>query len=368
MSHDDRPDGGRTRVALSMLTLVRGGMGGSERYARVLTRELARHESVDAVALVPGPAVGFSQGVPEEAVPHVHGRGSTLDRLSDLVRSEMFRRRVSGLRHADVVHYPFTVPVPHPPRDVPYVQTLHDVQHLDLPGLFSREEIVFRRLMYDRGARQAAAVITVSNFTKGRAVETLGLDPAKVHVAPLGVDPPADSACGGEREELVLYPARPWPHKNHALLIRAMDLLRRERPSLRLVLTGGGLETLGPVPDWVERRGHVPDPELDTLYRRAACLAFPSLYEGFGLPTLEAMARGCPVAVARAGALPEVCGDAAVYFDPHDAAAVAAAVDQAIRERDRLVARGLRQVTLWRWDRCAQVHVDVYRRLHGQPA
>ena len=118
----------------------------------------------------------------------------------------------------------------------------------------------------------------------------------------------------GEREPFLLYPARRWPHKNHERLFEAFALVRRERPELRLVLTGGG--EFGSVPDGVEVLGHVPRPQLVGLLQRASALVFPSLYEGFGQPPLEAMACGCPVACSNAGALPEVVGDAALLFDP----------------------------------------------------
>ncbi|POC80821.1 glycosyl transferase family 1, partial [Vibrio vulnificus] len=102
-----------------------------------------------------------------------------------------------------------------------------------------------------------------------------------------------------------MYPARGWAHKNHAKLFEAMKILKKSHPDLTLVLTGGGLDELSP-PDNVEVRGLVSFEELKDLYRTAKCMVFPSLYEGFGLPPLEAMASGCPVASSKSGALPEV--------------------------------------------------------------
>ena len=115
---------------------------------------------------------------------------------------------------------------------------------------------------------------------------------------PHGIDHARFSPGDEPREPFLLYPARAWPHKNHARLFEAFALLRRERPELRLVLTGGGHSA--PLPDGVEVRGHVSADELVSLYRRAAALVFPSLYEGFGQPPLEAMACGCPVACSNA--------------------------------------------------------------------
>ena len=184
----------------------------------------------------------------------------------------------------------------------------------------------------------------------------------RVHVAHLGVDTDHYLPQRGERDRFVLYPARGWPHKNHARLVEAMHLVRREQaPDMRLVLTGGGLDDLGELPQWVDKRGLVNQEELRELYGRAACLAFPSRYEGFGLPPLEAMASGCPVAAARAGSLPEICGDAAEMFDPDDAGDIARAVLAAVAVGPRRVDAGLEQCARFTWKACAEAHVRVYR-------
>lgn len=351
----------RLRVALSMLTLVPGAMGGSETYARALTRELAKSASVDAHAYVPRIARGFSEGVPETVVEEVGGGASTLDRLTTVATATMrggtIRRRMGRI---DVLHVPFTVPVPRPAAGVALVQTLLDVQHLELPEMFSRAELAYRSWFYDRTARHADVVITISEAAKRQIVTRLGVDPSRVVVAYLGVDTSRYAPQLRPREEFVFYPARGWPHKNHRRLVDAVDLLRERRPNLRLVLTGGGLDTLGPLPEWVEVRGLVPAEELVTLYATAGCLAFPSMFEGFGLPPLEAMASGCPVAASTAGSIPEVCGDAAVLFDPTDVPAMAAAIATALEAPPGLVSAGLERVGRFTWQECARVHETAY--------
>jgi glycosyltransferase involved in cell wall biosynthesis len=271
------------------------------------------------------------------------------------LRSRELRAR---LGQVDVVHYALTVPVPR--SDAPSVVTLHDIQHRDLPDFFGPARRSFRRIAYDRAARAASAVVVPSDFVRQRALELLGLDPERVHVIPFAIDHTVFRLGEEEREPFLLYPARPWPHKNHNRLFEAFASLRETRPQLRLVLTGGGLERLDPLPDGVESLGSVSAEALAALYRRAACLVFPSLYEGFGLPPLEAMASGCPVAAADVGAIPEVCGKAAVLFDPTDAESIAAGILEANHRTDELRGRGLARAASFTWDETARRHETVY--------
>ena len=357
----------RLDVALAMLTLVPGGMGGSETYARALTRELATSTAVAATAYVAAIGAGFSAGIPEQTVTQVEGGASTRARVTTLLQA-MARRRsiVAAWSGADVVHYPFTVPVPYPARSSALVVSLLDVQHLDLPELFTTTERAYRRRYYDRAARRADVVVTISEFARSRIVATLDVDPERVVVAPLGVDQAEYEPNLGARENFLLYPARAWAHKNHARLFEAFGLLRSEDPSLRLVLTGGGLDALGAVPDGVEIRGLVPVDELRALYRSAGALVFPSLYEGFGLPPVEAMASGCPVAASDAGSLAETCGDAAVLFDAHDPAAIAAGVRRALDDSAELSRRGLARAAEFTWAACAAAHERAYALAAGR--
>jgi len=337
-------------------------MGGSETYARRLLDTLTDSAAVDVIALVPESAAGLSTRGNEVQVRGLVVRDSTAGRLLGLARA---RVRASSIRkqtrRADVIHFPFTVPAVRPGRGQAFVMTVHDTQHKDLPELFSRLERFFRVFTYDRAARRADAVITISEFSKRGIERHLGVPADRIHVAPLGVDTSDFVPNLGEREPFVFYPARGWPHKNHGALIDAMAIVRRTHPDLRLVLTGGGVDGLGDVPEWVENRGLVSHDELLRLYRSAAVLAFPSLYEGFGLPPLEAMASGCPVAASNAGSLPEVCGDAAVLFDPTDVTDIARGIVEAMERGDDLVRRGLERVTGFTWDASARAHEAAYR-------
>ncbi len=351
-------------IALAMLTVVPGGMGGSETYARELTGQLAGVEGIRARAYLPRGAEGFSRGIPETVVASVASGPSTRRRLSAVASATAHGGAIRALMaDARVVHYPFTVPAPRPGRGQAFVQTLLDVQHLDLPQLFGRAELLYRRHFYEGAARRADMVVTISEFARQRMIEFLHLAPERVRVAHLGVDTSRFVPNLGAREDFVLYPARGWAHKNHARLIEAMTLVRREHPELRLVLTGGGLDALGELPSWVDRRGLVSTEELHGLYRSAAALVFPSLYEGFGLPPLEAMASGCPAAVSNAGSIPEVCGDAAVQFDPRDPESIADGVLLALARGPELSRVGVAHAARFTWEACRDVHLDVYRQV-----
>ncbi|WP_085475320.1 glycosyltransferase family 4 protein [Rathayibacter oskolensis] len=352
-------------VTLAVLTVDPGGMGGGETYARALTRLLVPRpgeEGLRVRALVPENARGFSEGVPEIVADGVVSgaghRRRAIGMLQALVRTVRLRRTLGA---GEILYFPFTVPLPYPSRRQGHVQMLFDLQHRDLPQLFPLVERVFRRVAYEATARRADAVITISAFTKSRIVELLGIPEERIHVSHLGVDTSRFRPNLAEREDFVFYPARAWPHKNHERLFEALRLLRAEGHPLRLVLTGGDLDRLAPLPDFVDWRGHVSPEELADLYRRAAVLAFPSLYEGFGLPPIEAMASGCPVAAADSGSLPEICGDAAVYVDPLEPRSIADGILEAIDRRAELAPLGVERAARFSWERCREEHLAVFR-------
>jgi glycosyltransferase involved in cell wall biosynthesis len=346
------------RVGISLLTLVPGEVGGAETAARGLTSGLAEVGTLEYTAFVPPAAPGAGEGLPEVLVSEYRQARSIRQRAVAMalaaVRPGPLRRRYEGL---DLVHYPLTVALP--PLELPRVVTVHDLQHLELPQLFSRAELLFRRRWHEGSARTATAVVVPSQFVRRSVVERLGLPPERVHAIPHGIDHERFSPGPEEREDFLLYPGRPWPHKNHARLFEAFELLRGERPQLELVLTGAGHEGR-PVPPGVTVKGLVSGDELVSLYRRAACLVFPSLYEGFGQPPLEAMACGCPVAASNTTAIPEAVGDAAALFDPNDPEDIAAVVSAVLESPQRFVAAGLERAGHFTWAETARRHESVY--------
>lgn len=351
-------------IGISLLTLVPGVVGGSETYARELVRALARKGRLAYHVFLPTLASDAADGLPGSTVASYPARRSTTGRLRAMALATAFPGRIRRDLVAEplgALHFPLALPIPRG-TGLPAVVTVLDVQHELYPRFFSRAELAYRKLAYRAAVRTARIVITISEHAKATIVERLGVAPERVRAIHLGVDHEQLHPGTAAREPFLLYPANHWPHKNHARLLEAFALLRESRPELRLVLTGSGHNGEAPAPG-VEVRGHVSRDELVRLYQTASALVFPSLYEGFGLPPLEAMACGCPVAVARAGALPEVCGNAACYFDPTRPEEIADAVIETLQRSGELAEQGTVQAQRFSWDACARRHDDVYEEL-----
>ena len=349
------------QVGISLLTLVPRISGGSETYARELVRALGRTGAHSYRVLLPTIAPDVD-GLPSEIVDEYRASTSMPGRIAAMtegvVRGRRLRRRLTGL---DVVHFPLTVMLPRVTTP-PAVTTVLDLQHELLPSFFSRAELAYRRAVYGWSIRKSRLVITISEHAARAVLERYGLPEGRVRPIHLGLDHATFTPADVERERFLVYPARAWPHKNHERLFAAFAELRRRDPDLELVLTAYE----GPTPPGVRSLGHVPQAELVRLYRTAAGLVFPSLYEGFGQPPLEAMACGCPVATSNAAALPEVCGDAACLFDPTSVEAMVAAVEEILARPAEWSAKGIARAAHFSWDKTARAHDAAYAEVaHG---
>jgi glycosyltransferase involved in cell wall biosynthesis len=373
-------------LGFSLLTLFPGRVGGSETYVQGLLGEFARGRGPERVTVLANRHVMAAYRdhvggpVALRPVPSFRAGARAPTRalaigMARLWPSLAARAVPPGI---EVMHYPVTVPIPD--SAVPRVVTLHDVQHLEMPRFFSRAERVHRRWAYDDAARSATAVITVSAHARERISELLGIDRERVRAIPHGVDhgrfhpgPGAGDAdvleALGVPERFVMYPGNLWPHKNHRALVEALAGVPGE---VDLVLTGEDYGRRGELLAHAERAGvgrrvhhlgFVPRDALPALYRSALALVYPSLYEGFGAPLLEAMACGCPVAASDRPALTELGADAMLAFDPESAEAISDAIERVVSDEDlrgRLRRRGPERAAGFTWRAAAAAHVDVY--------
>lgn len=368
------------RVALDV-TIARVDRTGSGVYISALAQALGAvlgDRLVTVVTHLPSPRNGRRR---------LRDQGITLAR--DLWWHQIGVTRAARRHGAALLHLPAGVgPVR---SNLPLVVTLHDVMVLRFPRLFRPWFRNYAAVVMPRVARAARAILTGSESSKADVVTHLGIPPERVFVTPYGIDQrltpvaPGDPRADEVRRryglpaEFALAVGALEPRKN---LVRVLDALRlvRARPAtadVRLVHAGpdgsGAPEvrkraaSLG-LEDSVRFVGYVPWDDLRILYGLARLLVFPSLWEGFGLPVVEAMACGCPVVTSRVSSLPEVAGDAALLVEPHSSEEIADALarlwgDQALR--GELTRRGLARAAGYRWDIVARQTAHVYDAVLG---
>jgi glycosyltransferase involved in cell wall biosynthesis len=257
-------------------------------------------------------------------------------------------------------------------RRGPVVVTAYDLIHAKLSRYFAPDDstVAEQRKAFAR----ADLVLAISHSTARDLQEILGVPAAKISVTHLGVSPPPDEprASTGRRRPFLLYVGLRYGYKNWARLVQAVAICRAV-DDLDLVCVGGpfthdetGLLTELGLSNRV-RQAAADDDLLDAYYREAVAFVYPSMYEGFGLPPLEAMARDCPVLAANVGSIPEVLGDAAVLADPASVESLADGLTQVVRpdRRSALVQAGNARVRQFTWDRTAASTVHSYRSLVG---
>jgi glycosyltransferase involved in cell wall biosynthesis len=266
------------------------------------------------------------------------------------------------------------------------------VNHLALSELLTGTQRLYARFMLKRAVSLSDLVITDSHFSKREIQERLGVDEGRVRIISIGIDrdhfrtvKDAEArdrvrAKYGLPERYLLFVGNVKPHKNVVSLVRAFERLMGDADrKIGLVIVGQregfitgdrNLSILLEGNDRLNRAvrftGRVQAEELPVLYSMADLFVFPSLYEGFGMPPLEAMACGCPVAASNAASIPEVCGDAVRYFDPLDSDALAGLIAELLDDeaaRSELVRRGFRRVSRFSWEESARAHSALLRKV-----
>jgi glycosyltransferase involved in cell wall biosynthesis len=328
------------RVALDVSPLVQT-RAGTARYLRGLLAELERRGDVEVRRLAFG------------------GRGRAAAVARDTAWYLGLLAPRAAREGAALLHCPtFRAPLR---SRVPLVVTVHDLAVLRHPDAFRRWSRTYGRALVPRVLRVAERVIAVSEFTARELVALAGVAEERVRVIPNAAGEPFSPEGPAAEGDYVLAVGTLEPRKN---LRRLADAARRSALELRVVGARGwgGVEA---GEDGVRWLGEVPDDRLASLYRGAACLAYPSLYEGFGIPVLEAMRCGTPVVTSAGSAMAEVAAGAAELVDPLDAGSIADGIARAIARREELRARGLERAAAYSWVAVADATVAVYREVVG---
>ena len=350
--------------------------GGISRYFVNLVQRVAREEPVVVLAslyinkyLAELPPV-IVKGV---KLPWRPPRGA---RILENVGSAIDRMVLPGIA-PDILHETYYAHKSVGPASVPTVLTVYDMIHERFRDCFPEKDDTIARKK--AAVSRASHVICISENTRRDLIELHGVDPEKVSVVYLGyetlnggADTNSGILTGEQSRPYILYVGDRSEYKNCKALLRAYAGSAWLRDNFRVVCFGGGrfradeldlMRELSINPDQITQTGGGDD-VLAAYYQHAAAFVYPSLYEGFGIPPLEAMALGCPVICSNTSSIPEVVGDAGEYFDPMESESIRVAVEKVLQSserRDELIQKGHSKCKEYSWDRCASETVEIYR-------
>jgi glycosyltransferase involved in cell wall biosynthesis len=373
------------RILINGLYLIPDGVGGSETYLRGLVSGLAKVDAESEFILCLGREAAPTFEPPNDRWRILSSTRPSSNRPLRLLLEQVWLPRVAAKLGVDVIHSAgYTSPLA---STAARVTSIHDMNYKRHPEDLSPLERFVYSMLLPRVARRSKRVLALTHAARADIVRWTGIRESKVDVVHLAYRPawPGDPAQDATRltavgitVPFVLGVAASYPHKNNLRLIEAFPLAPGLTASVRLVLVGLAGRAQAAIeaaaarrPDSVRLLGWVADDLLASLYRRALALAFPSLYEGFGLPLVEAMALGTPVLTSNFGAMLEVAGGAAELVDPYDVASIRNGLQRLADEpgrREELRQLGLRRAAEFSWERTARATLAAYGAAMHSPS
>lgn len=347
-------------VAIVLPNYIDGKLGGTQTFVDNLILALSNDSNLRLEIFLPKGQVigGVSQ---DKIVNFFHKPIPFFGAIFNVIKtgSPKFQQRLLDF---DVAYFPLQAARSIKTLKVTSVVTIHDVQHLDLPTLFSRLTRYYRKRFYDRQAKYFSYICTISEFSRNRIIEQLDLNGRDVFVHHSGIENVGNrKKC--KRQNFILYPANSWPHKNHLRLFEAFGNFAGESDLIKLFLTGDPPSIPIHLRKVIFDLGRVEKEQLFELYRSARGLVFPSFYEGFGFPPLEAMSAGCPTAVSTSGSLPEICEEASIYFNPFSVKEIEQALRELCRSGNSITEAGLRQAGKYQWGFTATKYSNLFQSI-----
>jgi glycosyltransferase involved in cell wall biosynthesis len=369
------------RIGIHLLDLTPGKIGGMEQYVRNLISYSAKQAGQYEIFLF----------LRKHNIDAFSGYGGNVFRImleEQDDRNERLHRWIRDL-NLNVWFCPLLVLEPFDVT-IPSAVTMPDIQHEYYPEFFDPSILRWRIEHYGQSAEKCSAILTLSDYSKKTIVQKYNVPEEKVHAIHLD----ASEEFYGEHDEAMnrkivqqyhlpeqygLYPANTWPHKNHINLLKAVEILKkRDHVTLNIVLTGSRQQEHSAIAAYIREHGlsgqiyfpgYIPMHEMPYIYKNASFLAFPSLYEGFGMPLVEAMRTETPIVCSNAASIPEVVGDCALLFDPNDPKEIALAMLEVLNEGNKmkLIRKGTEQARKFSWEKCAKLTLAVFAEIQGPP-
>lgn len=365
------------RLGINIVSLYPGKIGGAEQYVRNLLKQLMKIDNLEIWLMINPEA--FSTFLEEHnlhlcEIKWEEDRDAQMNFLIDYNRIE-------------IMFSPLFFIAPEK-CSVPTVASILDVQHEFFPEYFERKVLESIRSSTHTTLEQVDGIITISNFSKETISEKYNVNPKKIQVTYLNSDECFETDLNEEKllkikkkigYKYLFYPANTWPHKNHMNLLKAYVILKNKyNMDMKLVFTGDGKQEqdeikqfirMNSLEDNISYLGYLPQGDMPYVFANAEILVFPSVFEGFGIPLVEAMRAGTPIVCSQCGSIPEVAGEAALYFDAYNPEDIAEKIyllqsDETLKKN--LINKGKRQAQRYSWKRCAEDTFEYLNKIYSQ--
>lgn len=376
------------RIAINTLPLLTN-KAGAERYAENILEQFAKIDPVNRYYLISSEINKDIYGIRQQNFESIIYKGNTRSRMVRILGEQLYIPALTRRLRPDIFFTPCNIA----PRFVgaPQVVTLFDLHWLIFPELFSKIKLMYLERSIGWSVHNARRIITISENSKKDIIARFGIPEEKVRVTYLGLDPVFsdkrrdEPAIAGTIRKLgidgkyILSVGQLHKRKNILALIKAFHDLKSRKllPDHKLVIAGGRGDGHSEIVSYISSHdvkdviitGCVTDEDILSLYKGADLMVYPSLYEGFGLPVIEAMACGVPVVTSNVSSLPEVAGGAALLIDPYSVAGIAEAMHRVLSNRDlrdNLVQKGLRRAEEFSWEKAAQETLKVFEEVYKE--